>query len=116
MHDALQDNVDEFYNLLPDSVQKLSMDEYMDITKSQVFRIDGKKFSEIPVRDRAKVGDYIIQYYRKNGELPPQVKLQLNPSQEQDPKIYLENVLTGMRFSNYQNNLRTFSEISSQFS
>ena len=47
LHDALQDNVEEFYNLLPDSVQKLSMDEYMDITKSQVFRIDGKKFSEI---------------------------------------------------------------------
>ena len=44
------------------SVQ-LSMDEYMDITKSQVFRIDGKKFSEIPLRDRAKVGDFIIQYY-----------------------------------------------------
>ena len=96
LHDALQDNVDQFYDLLPDSVQKLSMDEYMDITKSQVFRIDGKKFSEIPVRDRTKVGDFIIQYYRKNGQLPPQVTLKVNPNeQEQDPKIYLENVLTG---------------------
>ena len=96
LHDALQDNVEEFYNLLPDSVQKLSMDEYMDITKSQVFLIDGKQFSQIPVRDRQKVGDFIIQYYRKNGELPPQVQLKVNPNeQEQDPSIYLENVLTG---------------------
>ena len=45
--------------------------------------------------DRAKVGDFIIQYYGKNGELPPQVELKVNPNeQSSDPNIYLENVLT----------------------
>tara|TARA_B100001989_G_scaffold118139_2_gene83228 strand:- start:5491 stop:9291 length:3801 start_codon:yes stop_codon:yes gene_type:complete len=95
LHDALQDNVDQFYDLLPDSVLKLSMDEYQNITKSDVFRIDGKKFSEIPLRDRAKVGDYIIQYYRKNGKLPPQVGLKYKEDeQELIPQYYLQSALT----------------------
>ena len=65
--DALQDNVEEFYNLLPESVKNLVWMNTWILRNHKYFIVDGKKFSEIHGIGQ-KVGDFIIQYYGKNGE------------------------------------------------
>ena len=68
--DALQDNYEEFFKLLPESVQKLSGDEYITIRNIDDFIVDGKSITSMNKRDALKVSDYVTQYYRKHGKLP----------------------------------------------